>query len=564
MQLSDKQLNNLDKTALIIIVSSLQDQLQVLQSQLDHTHTQLDQANAKLSDNNRQIELLTEQIRLMNQRVFGRKTESATSRQIDGQLSLFDTPQFEAFNEAEYLKKDQLKEPEITEVIIPTYRRKKALGKREADLAGLPARIMHHKLSEEELAQKFPDGYKELPEEVYKRLHIIPETFIVDEHHVHIYASKKNDGTIVKAKRPKDLFRNSIATPSLVASIINGKYTNAIPLERQARAHKDNGIALSTNTMANWVIKSSDEYLSLIYDRLHELIYDSKVIHADETPTKVMRIENTKIKNGKKTYMWVYRNRPLRGTHPIVLFDWQPSRRADHPREFLRDFSGIVITDGYQVYHKLGRERQDLTVAGCWVHARRPFAEFIKAVDEETASKTASRQTYDMITEIIHIDNILDDLSAADRKKQRRLLLSEKVDAYFAWVKESYYRLLRNSKNGKALAYSINQEVYLRVFLSDGNVPMDNNYAEQAIRPFTIGRKNFVLIESSNGAKASAILYSLVETAKANMVNTYEYFNLLLTEIPKHMDDKDLKFIDELLPWSPRIQQECPIRFKKS
>lgn len=564
MQLSDKQLNNLDKTALIIIVSSLQDQLQVLQSQLDHTHTQLDQANAKLSDNNRQIELLTEQIRLMNQRVFGRKTESATSRQIDGQLSLFDTPQFEAFNEAEYLKKDQLKEPEITEVIIPTYRRKKTLGKREADLAGLPARIMHHKLSEEELAQKFPDGYKELPEEVYKRLHIIPETFIVDEHHVHIYASKKNDGTIVKAKRPKDLFRNSIATPSLVASIINGKYINAIPLERQARAHKDNGIALSTNTMANWVIKSSDEYLSLIYDRLHELIYDSKVIHADETPTKVMRIENTKIKNGKKTYMWVYRNRPLRGTHPIVLFDWQPSRRADHPREFLRDFSGIVITDGYQVYHKLGRERQDLTVAGCWVHARRPFAEFIKAVDEETASKTVARQAYDMITEIMHIDNTLDDLSAADRKKQRRLLLSGKVDAYFAWVKESYSRLLRNSKIGKALAYSINQEVYLRVFLSDGNVPMDNNYAEQAIRPFTIGRKNFVLIESSNGAKASAILYSLVETAKANMVNTYEYFNLLLTEIPKHMDDKDLKFIDELLPWSPRIQQECPIRFKKS
>ena len=564
MQLSDKQLNNLDKTALIIIVSSLQDQLQVLQSQLDHTHMQLDQANAKLSDNNRQIELLTEQIRLMNQRVFGRKTESATSRQIDGQLSLFDTPQFEAFNEAEYLKKDQLKEPEITEVIIPTYRRKKTLGKREADLAGLPARIMHHKLSEEELAQKFPDGYKELPEEVYKRLHIIPETFIVDEHHVHIYASKKNDGTIVKAKRPKDLFRNSIATPSLVASIINGKYTNAIPLERQARAHKDNGIALSTNTMANWVIKSSDEYLSLIYDRLHELIYDSKVIHADETPTKVMRIENTKIKNGKKTYMWVYRNRPLRGTHPIVLFDWQPSRRADHPREFLRDFSGIVITDGYQVYHKLGRERQDLTVAGCWVHARRPFAEFIKAVDEETASKTVARQAYDMITEIMHIDNTLDDLSAADRKKQRRLLLSGKVDAYFAWVKESYSRLLRNSKIGKALAYSINQEVYLRVFLSDGNVPMDNNYAEQAIRPFTIGRKNFVLIESSNGAKASAILYSLVETAKANMVNTYEYFNLLLTEIPKHMDDKDLKFIDELLPWSPRIQQECPIRFKKS
>lgn len=448
IQLLDEQLNNLGKEALVVIISSLQDQLLALQSQLDH-------ANA--------------------------------------QLSLFDS-----FNEVEYLKQDPLKEPEITEVIIPSYHRKKAVGKRESDLSGLPARIIEHTLSDEELAVKFPDGYKELPEEVYKRLHIIPETFIVDEHHVHVYASKSNDGTILKAPRPKDLFRNSIATPALVASIINGKYTNALPLERQSKAFKTNDIQLSTNTMANWVIKSTDVYLSLIYDRLHELIYDSKVIHADESPIKVMRIDHAKIKNGKKTYMWVYRNRPLRETHPVVLFDWQPSRHSDHPREFLNTFSGTVVTDGYQVYHKLAKERRNLKIAGCWVHARRPFAEFIKSVGQDTARG------------------------------------------------------------------SIAQEAYLRVFLSDGNVPMDNNYAEQAIRPFTIGRKNFVMIESSNGAKASAILYSLVETAKANMINTFEYFNLLLTEIPQHMDDKDLRFIDDLLPWSPRVQKECPSRYKKS
>ncbi len=552
MQLSDEQLNNLDRTALILLSSSLRDQLQALQSQLNH-------ANAQLSINNQQIELLTEQIRLMNQRVFGRKSESAASQQIDGQLSLFD-----CFNEVEFLKKDSLKEPEITEVTIKSFKRKKSSGKREEDLSGLPVHIIEHKLSDEELAERFPDGYKELPEEVYQRLHIIPETFIVNEHHVHIYVSKKNDGTIVKAQRPKDLFRNSIATPSLVASIINGKYTNALPLDRQSKAYKSNGIQLSTNTMANWVIKSAEMYLSLVYDRLHDLIYDSKVIHADETPTKVMRIENAKIKNGKKTYMWVYRNRPLRNTHPVVLFDWQPSRRSDHPRAFLKDFSGTVVTDGYQVYHKLGKERQDLTIAGCWVHARRRFAEFIKAMDEKTVSQTVAQQAYNMITEIMHIDNTFDDLSVAERKKQRQLILSEKVDAYFAWAKEKYSRLPHNSNIGKALAYSINQEQYLRVFLSDGHVPMDNNYAEQAIRPFTIGRKNFVLIESSNGAKASAILYSLVETAKANMVNTYEYFNLLLTEIPQHMDDKDLGFLDDLLPWSPRVQKECPSKYKKS
>lgn len=171
IRLSDEQLNSLGKEALVVIVSSLQDQLLILQSQLD-------QANSQLSDNNHQIELLMEQIRIMNQRFFGRKSEASIT-EIDGQISLFDS-----FNEAEYLKQDPLKEPEITEVIITSYHRKKVVGKRESDLAGLPARIIEHTLSEEELVSRFPDGYKELPEEVYKRLHIIPETFIVDEHHV--------------------------------------------------------------------------------------------------------------------------------------------------------------------------------------------------------------------------------------------------------------------------------------------------------------------------------------------------------------------------------------------
>jgi transposase len=543
-QLSEEQLHNLSKEALLILVASLQDQLRSMHEQL--------------ADNNRQIELLSEQIRIMNQRQFGRKSE-VTLSEVDGQLSLFDS-----FNEVECLHKEDAPEPEITEVIISSYHRKKAKGKREADLSNLPARIIEHKLSEEELAQKFPEGYKELPAVVYRRLHIIPETFIVDEHHVHVYASAKNDGTIVKAPRPVDLFRNSIATPALVASIINGKYANALPLDRQSKAYKSNGINLATNTLANWVIKSTDDYLSLVYDRMHELIYDSNVIHADETPAKVMRIDNTKIKNGKKTYMWVYRNRPRRGTHPIVLFDWQPSRRSDHPREFLKDFSGTVVTDGYQVYHKLGKERADLKIAGCWVHARRPYAEFIKSVGLTAAKGSIAQEAYDRITEIMHIDNGFDDLSKSDRKKQRQLILSEKVDDYFAWVKQKYTQVTHNSTIGKALAYSIHQEDYLRVFLSDGDVPMDNNYAEQAIRPFTIGRKNFVLTESSNGAKTSAMLYSLVETAKANQINTYQYFNLLLSEIPKHMDDKNLDFIDDLLPWSPRVQKECPSQYKRS
>ena len=208
MLLSEEQLKNLNKDALIIIVSSLQDQLNAV-------HSQLDNANAQLAENNRQIERLIEQIRIMNQRQHGQSSESNL---LDGQLTLFDT-----FNEVEASAVQDAHEPEITEVIIPSYVRRKSKGKRDEDLEGLPTRIIDHRLSDENLTKLFPNGYKELPEEVYKRLHIIPETFIVDEHHVHVYVSKDNDGTITKAPRPKDLFRNSIATASLLASIINGK-----------------------------------------------------------------------------------------------------------------------------------------------------------------------------------------------------------------------------------------------------------------------------------------------------------------------------------------------------
>ena len=161
-------------------------------------------------------------------------------------------------------------------------------------------------------------------------------------------------------------------------------------------------------------------------------------------------------------------------------------------------------------------------------------------------------------------DNSYDDLTPADRLKQRQLFLQDEVDDYFAWVKEKYTQVTHNSAIGRALAYSINQEPYLRVFLSDGEVPMDNNPAEQAIRPFTIGRKNFVMIKTDNGAKASAMIYSIIETAKANDLIPMKYLELLLTVIPNHMEDKDCRFLDALLPWSSFVREHCLSKGKKS
>ncbi|MBR4816737.1 MAG: transposase, partial [Lachnospiraceae bacterium] len=288
--LSVEELNKMDKRVLITIIVSLQSQLNTISSQLD---------------------FLTEQIALMNQRSFGKKTEQMDQFQ---QLTIFDF-----FNETEALSDDS-PEPEITEVVISTHTRRKKT-KREDQLEGLPARIFEHTIEKEELSQLFPEGYKELPVETYKRVSIIPQTILVDEHHIHVYASKNNDGTIVRADRPVDLFRNSVATPSLVASIMTGKYQNHLPLERQVQAFKANGIKLETNTLANWMMLASDKYLNKVYDELVRQLKTLSVIHADETPFRVIgkpRIDDDGKSLADKSYMWVYWNADCNPEMPVV------------------------------------------------------------------------------------------------------------------------------------------------------------------------------------------------------------------------------------------------------
>ena len=522
-RLSKDELNKMDKQVLVTIIGVLQSQLNAISSQLD---------------------FLTEQIALMNQRSFGRKTEQLDEMH---QMNLF-----EVFNEPEIFSDDS-KDPEITEITISSYTRKKKTS-REQNLEGLPARIINHTLSDDELLALFPDGYKELPDEIYKRLSLIPQTFIVDEHHVHVYASKNNDGTIVKAERPADVFRNSIATPALVAAIIAGKYANHLPLDRQSNCYKDNGIKLETNTMANWMMKASEIHLSIMYDELHKHLYDSSVVHADESSFQVIRDGR---KAGTDSWMWVYRNGACNSKQPVVIYDFQPTRRTDHPKNFLKDYSGIVVTDGYQVYHTLEAQRSDLQIAGCWIHAKRKFAELIKAAGSRSLDGTVAAEATKRISELFHLDNQLDDLSKEERENGRQLVIRPKVDDFFAWAKDISSRVTSGSTTYKGLQYCINQEKYLRVFLSDGNVPMDNNLAEQAIRPFTLGRKNWVNVDSMRGAQASAILYSLVETAKANHLRVYEYLEFLLKNLSEHAEDTNRDFLSDLLPWSDIVQEKC-------
>ena len=209
-----------------------------------------------------------------------------------------------------------------------------------------------------------PDGWKRLPDEVYKRVRVQPAVYTVEEHHVAVYAGKDNQ-TIVKADRPRDLLRNSILTPSLAASIMNAKYVNGLPLYRISQEFLRNDIHISKQVMANWMIQCADRYLGILYDYLHKELYRFHVLQADETPVMVS-------KDGRpansKSYMWVYRTGKIYEDTPIVLYEYQRTRKADHPQEFLKGFTGVVVCDGYSAYRKLDRENPDITFAGCWTH----------------------------------------------------------------------------------------------------------------------------------------------------------------------------------------------------
>ena len=397
------------------------------------------------------------------------------------------------------------------------------------------------------------DGWKQLPDEIYQRYSFTPAKIEVEEHHVRVYAGKKTD-EIVRAPHPESLLRGSPVSPSLEAAVMNAKYVNAVPLYRQEQEFERYGLHISRQNMANWTILCADRYLAVLYDHLHEKLYGYHVLQADETPVLVNKDGRPA---GSRSYMWVYRTVRMYTDGQIVLYEYQKNRNASHPREFLKGFSGVCVTDGYQVYHTIENEREDLKIAGCWSHARRRFDEAVKALPKAKQKDSRAYLALTMIQAICREEKLLKDLPAGERKIRRRLSVKPLVEAYFVRVRENLPKVPQKSRTWEGFSYSLNQEKYLKVFLDDGEVPMDNNAAEQSIRGFCIGKKNWVMIDTVAGAKSSAIIYSIAETAKANNLKPYDYFEYLLTEIPKHLDDTDRNFLDDMLPWSPNLPANC-------
>lgn len=530
---TEEQLNSVDKSFLIHLLLQQQEQLNALTKELHAS--------------NEKMQFLMDQVILGKQNRFGRSSEKMEDTnqicflEVDGTIVFF--------NEAEAVCDLSAAEPEDLELKSPKQPKRK--GKKEADLSGLPVRRIDHYLSEAELEAEFgAKGWKQLPDAISRKYHFVPAKIEVEEHHIGVYASK-TDEHMVKADHPNVLLHGSLVSPSLAAAIINGKYVNAVPLYRLEQEFQRYGLQITRQNMANWCIRLGEEYLSVLYDYLHKELYSYHVIQADETPVLV---NHDGRKAGSKSWMWVYRSGHLFQKRQIVLYEYQQTRNASHPREFLKGYDGICVTDGYQVYHTLEKELEELAIAGCWVHCRRRFDEALKLIPKSYQKESNAFLLMKQIQAIYREEGKLNDLSSDERLKQRQVVIKPLVDAFFAYLKT--IKASKKDKFGDAVGYALNQEKYLRVFLTDGDVPIDNNASERAIRGFCIGKKNWQMIDTINGAKTSAIIYSIVETAKANNLKPFNYVQYLLEEIPQHMDDRDCSFLKDLLPWSEKLPAE--------
>ena len=337
-----------------------------------------------------------------------------------------------------------------------------------------------------------------------------------------------------------------MASPSSVAAIIVQKYIGGQPLYRQEQQLESEGFPLPRQTMANWVIQCTDLWFSLIYNRMHQLLVEQGVLHADETGLQVLKEPNRKAT--QKSRMWLYRT-GQRGKLPIILYEYQPTRHAEHPQNFLKGFKGFLHVDGYAGYNELPAT----TLVGCFAHARRKFVDALKAISKHNRSTVIANEGLSFCNQLYTIERKLREASDQDRYKKRKEHSQPVLDKFFSWLKIQELKKLPGQL-GTAINYCLNQWHKLEGFMLDGRLEIDNNLAERSIKPFVIGRKNWLFSSTPEGATASAMIYSVVETAKANGLNPYEYLVYLLETLPNMKTETNL---DSLLPWSPDLPDNC-------
>ena len=495
----------------------------VLQKMVQDYQFTVDQLQEKLT-------WYEEQFRLFQHQRFGASSEKCPE-------------QMELFNEAESIF-DALEKAADEAQDTVTYTRKKP-GRKPLS-KHLPREVVRYELPEAERVCACGHALHEAGEDKSEQLEIIPAQIKVIEHVQVKYGCRACENGLLTAPKPAQPIPRSFASASLLAYIIVAKFMDSLPLYRQEMIFKRLRIDLSRATLSNWVLKSA-EVFTPFYDRLHEYLIRQKVIQADETTLNVIQDgRDTK----SKSYMWLYQSGGHEMACPIVLYDYQATRAGQHAETYLQGFSGYLQVDGFAGYHALASDA--CLLVGCMAHARRKFDEALKALPKASRkNKMGMAQTaLRKFTRLYAFEKQFKDLTI----EQRYLLRQEKskplMEDLKRWCDDKVAKTTKDSALGKAIRYTINQWEYLIRYLEDGNLRIDNNAAERHIKPFVIGRKNWLFNQTPRGADASAILYSLVQTAVANNLEPFDYLKHLLTELPKLGRHYEPEALDQFLPWN--------------
>lgn len=492
--------------------------------------------------------LLSDRLALAQRKQFG----SSSEKYAEGY------EQMDLFNEAEQEADPNAAEPEMEEIHPKSYKRKKPTGKKEEDLSAFETtEVIKHKLEgNDRFCPECGTKYKVVTTETVKYLKFIPARFEVVEETTYVYACPKC-GMMKRPQKDPSLLKGSVATPSLVAGIMNAKYVNGMPLARQEREFARYNLNLSTKTMANWIILCAKRHLQPIYDLMREEFLRSRYIHCDETRLQV--IDEPEQKGTTQNWMWVYLTDEYSGSPRMVLFQYERTRGGYHPVEFLGDeFRGYLTCDGYQAYHGLPEQ---ITVTGCMAHARRRFDEALtplkKGFTKEQLKETTAYQAMARIGMLYKIEELIRNQSPEERYAERQKQSKPLLEAFFGWLYTLEGSVNRSSKIGEAVLYALNQEKYLKAYLEDGHLSIDNSAAERAIKNFAIGRRNWLFSKSIKGAEASATVYSITETALLNGLKPYDYVAYILERMKDLGPFPSKEDLQQLLPWSESIPESC-------
>ena len=494
----------------------------------------------------RQVDWLTQQLRLTRGQRFGASSEQTQA--ISEQLSLF--------NEAEALTDSDGSEPDLEQI---TYRRKKRVGKRAMDFSGLPVEQIIHELPEaERICPECGGALHRCGQSVLRReLVYVPARYSVVEHVQTAYSCRcceqKNDHVPMKKSEvpPALLPGSGLVSPSLPAHILNSKYVLALPLYRQEQEFQRLGVPISRQTMACWVIVVYQRWFADFFQLLRRELLANSVLHADETTLMVLQEPGRKAQ--QKSYVWVYRTSGD-AQRPVVLYDYQPSRAGECASRFLDGFTGMLHTDGYEAYHcKL---QPEITAVGCWAHMRRKFTDTLKSLPADIRGRSPAQKGLEFCNKLFELEEryTKQGLSFEQRHLARMKQSKPVAEEFFLWAKMEYGKNpVPKSMLGAALTYAVRQESWLMNVFLDGRLELSNNRAERSVRPFALGRKNWLSSNTPKGADASAAIYSIVETAKANGLKPFTYLNFLLEHL------KNGGSIEACLPWTPLAQKTCKL-----